>query len=159
MLVINKVPYYLSNGIIAEFKKDLEARDDHRTLLSDCFKEMDELKADILDHQPCNAPSLPWYAEYNRAEEVFDVLSQHNTQLTTLSSQTNTNKRRLNKILDTMTLMDETYGEDYLDFWSTYAETWGEILNQFYDNLGYWKKQKTKIRKNEKQKTKNKNYF
>ena len=69
MLVINKVPYYLSNGIIAEFKKDLEARDDHRTLLSDCLKEMDELKADILDHQPCNAPSLPWYAEYNRAEE------------------------------------------------------------------------------------------
>lgn len=137
MLVINKVPYYLSNGIIAEFKKDLEARDDHRTLLSDCLKEMDELKADILDHQPCNAPSLPWYAEYNRAEEVFDILSHYNTQLATCSFSNPRNERRFDKMIETMTLMDETYGDDYLYFWSSTMERGEEILHQFYENLGY----------------------
>ena len=149
-IVIPNIPYYLSNGLIAEFKKDLEARDEHRILLSDCLKEMDELKLDIMDHQPCNAPSLPWYAEYSRAEEIFDILSHYNIQLATSSFLSPRNDRRFDKMMENMILIDETYGEDYLYFWSSYMENWEEVLHQFYENLGYWKNKKTQNRKTKK---------
>ena len=146
-IVIPNIPYYLSNGLIAEFKRDLEARDEHRILLSDCFKEMDELKSDIMGHQPCRAPSLPWYSEYSRAEEIFDILSHYNIQLATSSFHSPRNDRRFDKIIDNMILIHETYGEEYLHFWSSYVENREDTLEQFYENLGYWTNKKTKNKK------------
>ena len=40
LLIIPGIPYYLSNGIIKEFKEDLEAKDTHTSLLNNCFDEI-----------------------------------------------------------------------------------------------------------------------
>lgn len=39
-IVIPNIPFYLSNGIIKEFKEDLEAKDKHTFLLNNCFDEI-----------------------------------------------------------------------------------------------------------------------
>lgn len=39
-IVIPNIPFYLSNGIIKEFKEDLEAKDTHTSLLNNCFDEI-----------------------------------------------------------------------------------------------------------------------
>ena len=40
-------------------------------------------------------------------------------------------------MIETMNLMDEKYGDDYLYFWSSAIEHGEEILHQFYETLGY----------------------
>lgn len=151
-IVIPNIPYYLSNGLIAEFKRDLEAADNHRDLLHECLHEMEEYKTSVMENQPCGAESLPWHAEYARAKYVFDVLERHNEKYDLLVSRC-PQSRRFDKLVDTMTLMDELYGEDYLYFWSSYVEKWEGIVQDFYKNLGYWKKQKQyKTTKNKKTK-------
>ena len=39
-IVIPNIPFYLSNGIIKDFKEDLEAKDTHTSLLNSCFDEI-----------------------------------------------------------------------------------------------------------------------
>ena len=39
-IIIPNIPFYLSNGIIKEFKEDLEAKDKHECLLNGCFDEL-----------------------------------------------------------------------------------------------------------------------
>ncbi len=136
-IVIPNIPYYLSNGLIAEFKRDLEAVDHHRDLLHECLHEMEEYKNSILENQPCcGVEMLPWHAEYARAKHVFDVMERHNLQYHMLISRF-PQRRRFDILFDNMTLIDEQYGEDYLYFWSSYVEKWEDVVQNFYENLGY----------------------
>ena len=76
----------LSNGLIAEFKKDLEAVDNHRDLLHECLHEC-KVQNQRYGEPTSGAESLPWHAEYARAKNVFDVLERHNKQYDMLVSR------------------------------------------------------------------------
>ena len=72
--VLPRVPWYLANGLIREFKEDLENVDAHKSKMQDCFSEMKEAHEAELSQTSHDLELLCYYQSYRDIVELMKYM-------------------------------------------------------------------------------------
>ena len=72
--VLPRVPWYLANGLIREFKEDLENVDAHKSKMQDCFSEMKEAHEAELSQTSHDLERLCYYQSYRDIVELMEYM-------------------------------------------------------------------------------------
>jgi hypothetical protein len=72
--VLPRVPWYLANGLIREFKEDLENVDAHKSKMQDCFAEMKEAHEAELSQTSHDLELLCHYQSYCEIDELMKYI-------------------------------------------------------------------------------------
>ena len=75
-IVIPRVPFYLSNGLIKEFKADLERVDEHKACMQQCFDEMRASREDEMAQCANDLETLIFYDDYWTIRMLMERIDQ-----------------------------------------------------------------------------------
>lgn len=73
--VLPRVPWYLANGLIREFKEDLENVDAHKRKMRDCFVEMKEVHEAELSQTSHDLELLCHYQSYCDIDALMQYIN------------------------------------------------------------------------------------
>ena len=124
-LIIPGIPYYLSNGLIKEFKEDLEAKDNHTEKMNNVINELEErdYNMHIKIYKKFDELSNIFYKIHNKMKDP--VIQNDYLELFGLDEVL------YNIIIDIITLYNN-YGEDFF-----YRATFKSGLKIYYEIMKF----------------------